>query len=117
MNRQVDQNVVDFVANLITDDAEIFTESTKSPLPAPPPPPARRRPEPKASDVPPPLPPPPKRKRRHPLPMPKYPGSDADKQDKERVTKNEKQKAAERTGRNRSPFGDSLERALDEILG
>lgn len=126
MRRQVDQNVVDFVADFITDDAEIFVEghprAQTSPLPAPPAPPSpggkKSRPAAKTSTLPAPAAPPPKApKKRNPLPKPpKYPGSEGDKQEKARQGRIDKQKTAEKSGRNRSPFGDSLERALDEMM-
>ena len=81
-------------------------------IPDPPPPPGKRK-EPKSSSP----PPPPPKKNKHPLPKPVYPGSAEDKRKKARAKerevqdkKNAEQKKLERSGRNRSPFGDSVVR-------
>lgn len=113
MKRSVDQNVVDFVAEFMTDEVEVFNEEGPQPgYPTPPPPPGKRK-EPGVAGTP---PPPPRKRKRHPLPKPNYPGSPADKAAKARQKRNEEQKAAEKLGRNRSPFGDSLMRDLDAML-
>jgi len=93
----IDQNLVNQVAGMLTDDPDIVLEFEKQP----------GYPEP---------PPPPRKKSRHPLPKPVYPGSPQDQANKAREAKNADQKAREKQGRNRNPFGDSLLHDLDTLI-
>ena len=55
---------------------------------------------------------PPRKKKQHPMPKPVYPGSPEDQENQTRDKQNQDQKAREKKGTNRSPFGDDIERNL-----
>jgi hypothetical protein len=101
-----------FVSQFMTEDLDIFAEG---PLPQPPPPPTKRKPSQPNSILPPPAPPKKKTGPQYRTPPPP-PGSPKDLEQKERNRRNEGQKARERKGLNRSPFGDSLMREINRMM-
>jgi hypothetical protein len=116
MQRQVDQNIVDFVADFMTDEIEAFGDDRQISQPAMQPLDTQQGGMLMESGYPTPPPPPKKKSGPRMKQPPPPPGSKEDKRRKDREKYTADQKAREKTGKNRSPFGDSLMRELDTMM-